>query len=56
MEKNNLQHAREEGEQKKAIEVAKKMLSKQKPIEEIMEMTELTREQIEQLKESFTSF
>lgn len=43
---------REEGEHKKAIAMVKKMLNKQKPIEEIIEFTELTREEIEQLKSS----
>lgn len=43
---------REEGEHNKAIVMAKKMLNKQKPIEEIIEFTELTREEIEQIKSS----
>lgn len=56
MEKNNLKHAKEEGReegwQENRIAIAKKMLGKQKPIEEIVELTELTQEQIEQLKSS----
>ena len=41
-----------EGRKEGIIEMAKKMLSKQKPIEEIIELTDLTREQIEQIKSS----
>ncbi len=56
MEKSNLEHAKEEGReegwQENRIAIAKKMLGKQKPIEEIVELTELTQEQIEQLKSS----
>lgn len=39
-----------EGEKKKQLEIAKKMLSKNKTLEEIMELTELTKEEIEHLK------
>ena len=38
------------GEYNKAIAIAKKMLGKHKTVEEIMELTELTKEQIELLK------
>ena len=39
-----------EGEKKKAIEFAKKLLKRNRPIDEIMEDTGLTREQVEDLK------
>ena len=51
--KTGIRQGREEGlqegmkERSKAI--AKKMLEKNKPIEEIMEFTELTKEEIEKL-------
>ena len=38
------------GERNKQIEIAKKMLNKNKPIEEIMEFTGLTEEEINKLK------
>jgi predicted transposase/invertase (TIGR01784 family) len=38
------------GEEKKAIEIAKAMLTKSKPMEEIVEFTGLTIKQIEKLK------
>ena len=38
------------GERNKQIEIAKKMLNKNKPIEEIMEFTGLTEEEINELK------
>jgi len=41
---------RVEGEKSKAIKMAAKMLSKNKPIDEIVEFTELTIEEIEELK------
>jgi predicted transposase/invertase (TIGR01784 family) len=41
-----------EGETKKAIEIAKKMLIKGKDIAEIIEFTDLSKEQIEKLKSS----
>ena len=37
--------------EKKQIEMAKKMLNKNKPIEEIIEFTELTKEEIENIDE-----
>lgn len=40
----------DKGEYNKAIEIAKKMLLKNKPIEEIMEFTELTIEEINKIK------
>ena len=40
---------RAEGERKKQIEMAKKMLAKGKPLDEIMEFTELTKEEIENI-------
>lgn len=39
-----------EGQRAEKIEVARKMLEKKKTIEEIMEITELTRKEIEKLK------
>ena len=47
--KSNFVQGFREGEYKQAMAVAKKMLSKQKSIDEIMELTELTKEQIESL-------
>ena len=47
-----LQTARSEGEHSKSIIIAKKMLSKQKSMEEIIEFTDLTAAEIEQLKTS----
>ena len=41
--------AREEGEKKKQIEIAKKMKLKDKPIEEIIELTGLSKQEIEKL-------
>ena len=41
-----------EGETKKAIEIAKKMLIKGKDIAEIIEFTDLSTEQIQKLKSS----
>ena len=38
------------GEKKKEIEIAKKMKAKNMPIEEIMELTELSKEDIENIK------
>ena len=38
------------GEKKKEIEIAKKMKAKNMPIEEIMELTELSKEEIENIK------
>ena len=53
MEKNlenlKLEYAHDEGEQQKAIQIAKKMKASNKPIEEIIEFTELTKEEIEKL-------
>ena len=40
----------QEGKEDRNKEIAKKMLAKNKPIEEIMEFTELTKEEIEKLK------
>lgn len=39
----------EQGERKKQLEIAKKMLERNKTIEEIMDITELTKEEIEKL-------
>lgn len=50
-EKNGLRHARQEGEKKKQLEIANKMLKINMPIETIMELTELTREEIEKIKQ-----
>ena len=41
---------REEGEKKKQKEIAKKMLAKNMPIEDITELTGLTKEEVENLK------
>lgn len=41
----------EQGKKEKAEKIARKMLSKGKSIREIVELTELTREEIEMLKE-----
>jgi predicted transposase/invertase (TIGR01784 family) len=53
MEKSNLKHAedkgKEEGEQKKALEIARRMLSKGKDIQEIMDFTDLSEEAIKNL-------
>ena len=38
------------GKKKKALEIARKMILKNIPIEEIMEITELTKEEIEKLQ------
>lgn len=40
---------REEGERLKAIEIARKMLSKKMPIEDIIEMTGLNARQIDDI-------
>ena len=39
-----------EGEKKKSIEIAKKLLKLNMSIEQIMEITELTKEEIKKLK------
>jgi predicted transposase YdaD len=50
MEKSNLKHAKEEGEQTKALEIACRMLSKGKDIQEIMDFTDLSEEAIKNLE------
>ena len=45
-----IEEGRKEGETKKQIEIAKKMLEKNKSIEEISELTELSEEEIQKLK------
>jgi len=45
-----LEEERLEGKKEKAIEFAKKLIARNRPIEEIMEDTGLTREQVEELK------
>ena len=45
-----LRYAEEKGERKNKIEMAKKMLEKGKSIEEIMEFTELSKEEIENIE------
>ena len=45
-----LQYAEEKGRKKTQIEMAKKMLEKGKPIEEIIEFTELSEEEIKEIK------
>jgi predicted transposase/invertase (TIGR01784 family) len=47
---SNILTAEARGENKKAFEVAKKLLARNRPIEEIIEDTGLTREEIENLK------
>lgn len=49
-EAKSREEGRVEGEEKKVIEMARKMLAKDKPIEEIIEFTELSKDQIEKLK------
>jgi predicted transposase/invertase (TIGR01784 family) len=49
-EASMLEGAREEGSFKKAVEIARKMLAKGKDIEEIVEFSGLTVEEIERLK------
>lgn len=46
------EEGREEGREEEKIHLAKKMLSKQKPMEEIIELTELSQEEIERIKSS----
>jgi predicted transposase/invertase (TIGR01784 family) len=48
--KNSLDTAKEEGSEEKAFEIARKALAKGYSIDEIIELTELTREQIKQIK------
>ena len=53
MEKNlehlKMAYARDEGKKENAMKIAKKMKDSGKPIEEIIELTELTKEEIEKL-------
>ena len=49
--KNSLDTAKEEGEEEKAIEIAKKMILKEMKISLISEMTGLTEKEINELKE-----
>ena len=49
-EKSGLKRGRKEGEQKKSIEIAKKLLKLQMPIEQISELTSLTEEEINNIK------
>ena len=49
-EKSGLKKGRKEGEQKKSIEIAKKLLKLQMPIEQISEITSLTEEEINNIK------
>lgn len=48
--KQGVKQGQEEGAKKAKLEIAKKMLEANKPIEEIMKYTELTKEEIENLK------
>ncbi len=48
-EENGLKKGRKEGKKKKQIEIAKKLLDKDMSIEEIQEITELTKEEIQKL-------
>ena len=45
------EEGKKEGEKQKQIEIAKKMLNKNKPIEEIAEFTGLTEEEVNKLKQ-----
>ena len=47
--KEGRKEGREQGQKESQIKIAKKMLDKGKSIEEIIEFTELTREEIEKL-------
>ena len=44
-----LSYAEEKGERKKQIEMAKKMLEENEPIEKIIKYTQLTKEEIENI-------
>ena len=46
------QGARAEGEKVKAFDIAKNMLKRSRPIDEIMEDTGLTREEVESLRDA----
>jgi len=48
-EKGEIELAKERAEEKKAVEIAKKMIKANKPIAEIIEFTDLTKERIEKL-------
>ena len=50
MEEDAREEGIEEGEKKKAIEIAKKLLKENMPIDKIMKITELTKEEIENIK------
>ena len=50
--RRNFVQAFKEGEHKEALSIARKMLEKQKSIEEIIEFTELTKEEIKQINSS----
>ena len=45
----SLAHATEDGKRMKQIEIAKKLLERKMPIEDIQEITLLTKEEIEKL-------
>ena len=47
---SRLYDARKEGEKQNKIKIAKKMLEKNRDLEEIMELTELTEEEIKKIK------
>lgn len=49
-EKSRMLYAEEKGKTERNIEIAKKMLLKKVPIEEVIEITGLTKEEIEKLK------
>ena len=48
-EEKGKEEGRKEGIRQKQLEIAKKMKDKNKPIEEIIELTELSKEEIEKL-------
>lgn len=48
--KKGLREGLEQGKKYQSIEIAKKMLERNKTIEEIMEITELTKQEIEKIK------
>ena len=50
IEKRNSKTEFKSGEKKKQLEIAEKMLKKGIDIKEIMEVTELTKEEIEKIK------
>ncbi|WP_395477113.1 hypothetical protein [Rickettsia endosymbiont of Pantilius tunicatus] len=54
IEANTIKKAKEESKAERSIEIAKKMLIRGKPLDEIIEFTDLTKEEIEKLKREIT--